>query len=160
MRHGKVLLMKREPIAREEAAKKLCRVLAGGDPALDTQDKIAKKAGVSQKTVSNLKNTDNLDMEGPTLASVEKVAHALDMEAWELLKPEAVNGTQERNKKSGAELTSTQKEVLDYLKDPGVADAVLRLLKPKPHRGKVRLMRHGNSSSTTASTRTQHRKGS
>lgn len=152
--------MVRKPIARAEAARKLGRALAGSDADLDTQDKIAKKAGVSQKTVSNLKNTDNLDMEGPTLASVEKVAHALGMEAWELLKPEAVNGTQERNRKSGAELTSTQKEVLDYLHDPEVADLVLRLLKPRQHRGKVRLMRHGNSSTFTAHKRPQRRKGS
>lgn len=50
------------------------------------QRELAKRAGVSQKTISNLENLEAF-REAPKLDIVEKVASALGVELWQLFVP-------------------------------------------------------------------------
>ncbi len=58
---------------------------------LDTQPKLAKRAGVSQRTVSNLLREAGPKEKGPRLDVVEKIARAFGLSTWQLLlDPKAV----------------------------------------------------------------------
>lgn len=50
-----------------------------------SQEKLAKKAGVSQRTVSNLLNPGSID--SPTIASAEKIADAFGLQFWHICIP-------------------------------------------------------------------------
>lgn len=58
--------------------------LMEADPNLDSQPKLAKRAGVAQKTISNLLNADG---PSPRLEIVHLVAKAFRMPVWRLLHP-------------------------------------------------------------------------
>ena len=60
-------------------------------PDLDTQPKVAKESGVSQRSVSNLLKEPTPEMKAPRLDIVEKVAGAFGRAAWQmLLDPKAI----------------------------------------------------------------------
>lgn len=52
---------------------------------LGTQEKVAKKAGVSQTSVSQILRPDNPTARSPKLDQVEKIAHAFGLSTWQLL---------------------------------------------------------------------------
>lgn len=53
--------------------------------SLDTQAKVARKAGIAQTSVSNMLRPETGAMASPKLDSVEKVARAFGIAAWQLL---------------------------------------------------------------------------
>lgn len=61
-------------------------------PLLSTQEQVAAKAGVSQRTISNLLRPDAPDMKAPKLDVVEKVAAAFGLATWQLLLDRATVG--------------------------------------------------------------------
>lgn len=52
---------------------------------LNTQEKIAKRAKVSQTSISQMLRPDNPTAESPKLSQVEKVANAFGLSTWQLL---------------------------------------------------------------------------
>lgn len=61
------------------------KLLMKRDPALATQAKVAKKAGVAQTSVSQLLRPGNDAAKSPKLDQVEKVADAFGLAAWQIL---------------------------------------------------------------------------
>lgn len=70
--------------AREIVANNL-RSLMKATPDLNTQDKVAKKAGIQQRTVGYLLDPATTDMKSPKLDTVEAVARVFGLEPWILL---------------------------------------------------------------------------
>lgn len=75
---GIMFLMKKS--AREIAAENVRRLMGQ-----ETQKAFAKKCGVSQTGLGYLLRPDNQQMKSPKLITVEKIAQAHEMEAWQLL---------------------------------------------------------------------------
>ncbi len=71
--------------AREILAKNIKRLMDHNNPRL-TQTDLAKKSGVSQRTISNLLRPDAEI--SPTLANVEAVAQSFGLALWHLLVPD------------------------------------------------------------------------
>jgi transcriptional regulator with XRE-family HTH domain len=74
----------RKTSARQVLVKNLSR-LRDASLSLKTQTQIAEKSGVSQRSVSNLLNCDKPETNAPTLDTIEDVARAYGLEAWQLL---------------------------------------------------------------------------
>lgn len=55
----------------------------------DDQNKLAKKSGVSQKTISNMLNPG--DSNAPNLKNIARIAKAYKLQTWHLLYPNAPN---------------------------------------------------------------------
>jgi transcriptional regulator with XRE-family HTH domain len=70
--------------ARQIVAENVRRLM-DGSVELDTQDKLADKAGLTQRTISNLLRPETTDMSSPKLDTVESVAHAFGLKPWALL---------------------------------------------------------------------------
>lgn len=75
-----------------------------------TQADLAKKAGVSQKSISNMLNPDAPGVLSHTLEKVEKVASAFGLTAWHLLIPMLPDDSREYQRISDL--------VADYLVSP------------------------------------------
>ena len=70
--------------ARQVLAHNL-RSLMKRTPDLDTQEKLAKRAGVAQTSVSQILRPDNTAAKSPKLDQVEKIAFAFGLATWQLL---------------------------------------------------------------------------
>ncbi|AOI94824.1 metal-dependent hydrolase [Burkholderia sp. LA-2-3-30-S1-D2] len=74
--------------AREILAHKLTRLMAD-HPTLNTQGKLAARAGLAQRTVGRMKNNEA----DPQLGHVEAVAHALGVSLVSLISDESSRGS-------------------------------------------------------------------
>lgn len=81
---GTLLVMPQVRKARYVVAKNLKRLM-GGSTTLNTQTKVAERAGVKQRTVGYLLDPETTDMKSPNLETVEKVARAFGLETWHML---------------------------------------------------------------------------
>lgn len=157
--YGKVLLMELKPRARKDVAEKLKKLMES--PSLDSQQKVAKKTGLSQKTIDNLLSPDSTEMKSPKLSTVEALAQSQGMELWEFLRPDGVSEVTQDSSKNDVRFgrTRIEKQLLAYLSAPGIAESVLGLLTAVSGRGaprgKVRLSTYGRGHSVSKS-----RKGS
>jgi transcriptional regulator with XRE-family HTH domain len=52
-----------------------------------TQEKLARQAGVNQKTISNIVSTDKFDI-SPTLESIDRIAFVFGLPVWHLCLPD------------------------------------------------------------------------
>jgi transcriptional regulator with XRE-family HTH domain len=78
--------MARRPNTRETVARNLRMLMGLHNPPLD-QTELAKRAGVSQKTISNMLDPDRPGISGHNLEKVDQVAKAFGLDAWHLLIP-------------------------------------------------------------------------
>jgi len=83
------------------------RTLMAYTPALDTQEKLSKKTGIGQATLSRTLNANTW----PNAKLIEKVAKAFRIEPWQLLVP----GFQPRSSAPGAEIPPNERVLLDQL---------------------------------------------
>lgn len=83
--YGKLLPMHdRRRSARWIVANNVRRLMEGS-ATLNTQAKVAVRAGIKQRTVGYLLDPETTDMASPKLDTVEKVARAFELEPWVLL---------------------------------------------------------------------------
>lgn len=75
--------MEKTPVRRVLADN--LKLLMKRDLALNTQKKVAKKAGIAQTSVSLLLRPNNTAAKSPKLDQVEKVADAFGLAAWQIL---------------------------------------------------------------------------
>lgn len=78
--------MGKRPTTRETIATNLRMLMRNSDPPL-SQHELAKKAGVSQKSVSNMLDPSRPGVSAGTLDKLERVAGAFGLTAWHLLIP-------------------------------------------------------------------------
>ncbi len=70
--------------ARQALASNLSRLM-DSTPDLDTGPKLAKRAGISQRSISNMTRADQPGTNAPNIDKIEAVAGAFRLEAWQLL---------------------------------------------------------------------------
>jgi transcriptional regulator with XRE-family HTH domain len=73
-----------ETITKKHLAANLSLLMGLNDLS---QGELAKRTGVSQRTISNILNPDVDPAYSPTLNNVEKVANAFKIQVWHLLLP-------------------------------------------------------------------------
>ena len=76
-------------------------------PALETQEKLSKKTGIGQATLSRTLNAATW----PSSKIIEKIAKAFRIEPWQLLVP----GFQPRSSAPGAEIPPNERVLLDQI---------------------------------------------
>lgn len=83
--------MKSRPKTRDTLARNLAYLMDHQQDGYWSQEKVATKAGVSQRTVSNMLNPDS---HSPKLESVDMVARAFGLEGWHLILPNLIDDLQ------------------------------------------------------------------
>jgi|GEM_PF-5715651 len=83
------------------------RTLMAYTPALETQEKLSKKTGIGQATLSRTLNAATW----PNAKLIEKVAKAFRVEPWQLLVP----GFQPRSTATDAEIPPNERVLLDQI---------------------------------------------
>lgn len=91
---------------RETLAENLA-LLMERSTGLKTQASLAKRSGVAQTSISNMKRPDSPAMKSPKLDQVEKIASAFGLATWQLLLDRRTVG----------------QELADMLMRPAVTDA-------------------------------------
>lgn len=82
----------------------------GATPDLDSRAKVARKAKVALGAISNMASGDSTKS-APNLASIERVAAAFKLQAWQLLYPDLEPSN------PPVAISSTEKQMYDHIRD-------------------------------------------
>lgn len=75
--------------ARRAVARNVARLRQAAKPSGWTQEYLAKRAGVAQRTISNIEKLDHPDRQdySPTLDVLQRIASVWGLSAWHLMLP-------------------------------------------------------------------------